>query len=139
MDDNSDPHLALLEFRNTPINDRLGSPTQRLMGRRTKTLIPTSETLLCPKTIKPSSTIDTLKTTETKSVIRSVSRNEEDGAQQLSQELPKHLGHTLSLLLKVNHIVETEDTVSDATEPLCTWMKATLMMNWLLTLRLHPQ
>jgi len=54
IDDKSDPHLALLEYRNTPINDRLGSPTQRLMGRRTKTLIPTSDSLLCPQTIKPS-------------------------------------------------------------------------------------
>ena len=52
IDDNSDP---LLEYRNTPVNDRLGSPTQRLMGRRTKTLIPTTASLLYPKqTIKTS-------------------------------------------------------------------------------------
>lgn len=54
MEESSDPYLALLELCNTPINDRLGSPTQRLMGRRTKTLVPTSEKLLHPKTIRPS-------------------------------------------------------------------------------------
>ena len=52
-DEDADPYLALLEFRNTPINDKLGSPVQRLMGRRTKTLIPTTEYLLSPKTVKP--------------------------------------------------------------------------------------
>ena len=54
IDDKADPYLALLEYRNTPICDRLGSPSQRLMGRRTRTLIPTSDSLLSPKTIKPS-------------------------------------------------------------------------------------
>ena len=29
-DDDRDIHLALLELRNTPINDQLGSPAQRL-------------------------------------------------------------------------------------------------------------
>ena len=50
-----DFHLALLNFRNTPTNDNLGSPTQRLMGHRTKTLLPTTCNLLLPKIIKPSS------------------------------------------------------------------------------------
>jgi hypothetical protein len=53
-DDKSDHYLALLEYRNMPINDQLGSPTQRLMGRRTKTLVPTTESLLLPKMIKSS-------------------------------------------------------------------------------------
>ena len=48
-----DPYLALLEYRNTPMSDDLGSPAQRLMGRRTKKLIPTSTKLLNPKTISP--------------------------------------------------------------------------------------
>ena len=43
--DRRDPYLALLEYRNTPMSDDLGSPAQRLMGRRTKTLIPTSTKL----------------------------------------------------------------------------------------------
>ena len=34
--DGNDSYLALLEYRNTPWSDTLGSPTQRLMGRRTK-------------------------------------------------------------------------------------------------------
>ena len=32
---NSDPYLALLEFRNTPIENVYMSPSQMLMGRRT--------------------------------------------------------------------------------------------------------
>ena len=51
--DNRDPYLALLEHRNTPLSDQLGSPAQRLMGQRTKPLIPTSEKLLQPKIISP--------------------------------------------------------------------------------------
>ena len=49
-----DFQLALLEFRNTPTNSLLGSPAQRLMGRRTRTLLPTAHKLLLPKTIPPS-------------------------------------------------------------------------------------
>ena len=48
-----DPYLALFEYRNTPMSDILGSPAQRLMGHRTKTLLPTSNKLLQPKTIHP--------------------------------------------------------------------------------------
>lgn len=53
LHDRKDPYLALLEYRNTPHTDNIGSPAQRLMGRRTKTLIPTTEKLLQPKTISP--------------------------------------------------------------------------------------
>ena len=49
--DGKDFHLALLEYRNTPWSDTISSPVQRLMGRRTKTLLPTKDTL--PKTIDP--------------------------------------------------------------------------------------
>ena len=49
----TDPYLALLEHRNTPENEIIGSPAQRLIGRRTKSLIPATDTLLRPKTIKP--------------------------------------------------------------------------------------
>ena len=51
--DKRDPHIVLLDYRNTPISDSFGSPSQRLMGRRTRTLIPTVDKLLRPKTIKP--------------------------------------------------------------------------------------
>ena len=39
-------YFDLLELQNTPINEQLGSPAQRLMGRRTRT---TSIQLLVPK------------------------------------------------------------------------------------------
>ena len=43
-----DVYLALLDLRNVPRDDTLGSPAQRLMGRRTRTRLPTSEALLRP-------------------------------------------------------------------------------------------
>jgi transposase InsO family protein len=46
-----DIYLALLDLRNTPRDNEMGSPAQRLMGRRTRTLLPTSEPLLEPQTI----------------------------------------------------------------------------------------
>jgi transposase InsO family protein len=56
----TDPYLALLAYRNTPVNEKLGSPTQRLFGRRTKTTLPTSTTLLEPKIIEPKIVKETL-------------------------------------------------------------------------------
>ena len=44
-----DPYLAILDYRNTPTQDMDTSPAQRLMQRRTKTLLPTKETLLKPQ------------------------------------------------------------------------------------------
>ena len=44
-----DPHLSLLAWRNTPTEGMNSSPVQRLYGRRTKTLLPTSQKLLKPK------------------------------------------------------------------------------------------
>ncbi|XP_035223960.1 uncharacterized protein K02A2.6-like [Stegodyphus dumicola] len=50
--DHADPYLALLAHRNTPTNEMLGSPAQRLMSRRTRTILPTSEELLKPQVVK---------------------------------------------------------------------------------------
>ncbi len=41
-----DPLLALLDWRNTPTEDMGTSPAQRLMGRRTRTLLPMHPSLL---------------------------------------------------------------------------------------------
>lgn len=43
-----DPYIALLNLRNTPQEGTIYSPVQRLMGRRTKTLLPTRTKLLQP-------------------------------------------------------------------------------------------
>ena len=47
------PYLAFLDYRNTPTQAMTTSPVQRLMGRRTKTLLPTTPNLLMPKTTQP--------------------------------------------------------------------------------------
>ena len=47
--DKQDPLLALLDWRNTPSEYMGTSPVQRLMGRRTRTLLPTHTKLLEPK------------------------------------------------------------------------------------------
>ena len=49
-----DEHLALLDLRNTPRVAEIGSPMQRIMSRRAKTLIPTSDNLRKPCIVKPS-------------------------------------------------------------------------------------
>ena len=53
-EDNEDPYLGLLNFRNTLRDATVGSPAQRLMGRRTRTQLPTSEKLL---TFNPSNPV----------------------------------------------------------------------------------
>ena len=52
-EDNEDPYLGLLNYRNTPRDATVGSPVQRLMGRRTRTQLPTSENLLTFKSSNP--------------------------------------------------------------------------------------
>ena len=47
--DNRDPYLALLDWRNTPTEGLHSSPVQRLMGRRTRTLLHISAKLRKPK------------------------------------------------------------------------------------------
>jgi hypothetical protein len=49
--DNSDPYLALLLIRNTP-RPGLESSAERLFSRHTRTILPTSESVLKPKIIK---------------------------------------------------------------------------------------
>ena len=49
LDSKYDPYLALLDWRNTPSEMLNSSPSQRIFGRRTKTLLPTSSKLLKPK------------------------------------------------------------------------------------------
>ena len=43
-----DPWLAVLDFRNTPTQGLAISPARRLLGRRTRTLLPTHSSLLPP-------------------------------------------------------------------------------------------
>ena len=52
QDDGRDPYLALLDWRNTPTEGIGSSPAQRLFGRRTKTLLPTTARLLRPETVR---------------------------------------------------------------------------------------
>jgi len=47
--DGKDPWLALLDYRNTPTEGIGASPAQRLMSRRTRTLLPTASSLLRPE------------------------------------------------------------------------------------------
>ncbi|KAL7849545.1 hypothetical protein SRHO_G00211680 [Serrasalmus rhombeus] len=52
--DGKDPYLSLLNLRNTPLEDLGASPAQLLMGRRTKTRLPTPPQLLEPRTVTSS-------------------------------------------------------------------------------------
>lgn len=45
----TDPYMALLELRNTPTQAVGSSPAQRLLGRRTRSFLPTTSTLLEPR------------------------------------------------------------------------------------------
>lgn len=51
-EDDRDPQLALLEWRNTPTEGFESSPAQRFLGRRTRSQLPTTENLLKPKIIE---------------------------------------------------------------------------------------
>lgn len=44
-----DPYLSILDHRNTPTQGLNSSPAQRLLSRRTRTLLPFEESLLQPK------------------------------------------------------------------------------------------
>ena len=47
----SDFHRVLLDWRNTPTEGMKSSPAQRMFGRRTRTLLPTSKKLLKPQLV----------------------------------------------------------------------------------------
>ena len=49
-----DTYIALLNLRNTPTEGLNNSPTQKLFGRRTKSMMPTAEANLRPGYIDPS-------------------------------------------------------------------------------------
>lgn len=49
--DKKDPWLALLDYRNTPTEGIKSSPCQRLMSRRTRTLVPVTTNLLYPEVV----------------------------------------------------------------------------------------
>ena len=53
-ENNRDPYLAMLEYRNTP-TDSNASPTQLLMGRRTRAILPITKSQLRPCTVDPES------------------------------------------------------------------------------------
>ncbi|XP_014675843.1 PREDICTED: uncharacterized protein K02A2.6-like [Priapulus caudatus] len=51
--DGTDPYLNILNWRNTPRDNTLGSPAQRNLSHRTTTTIPTAEALLKPEILDP--------------------------------------------------------------------------------------
>ncbi|XP_042148029.1 uncharacterized protein K02A2.6-like [Ixodes scapularis] len=53
-DSNSDPQMAFLDYRNTPLQHMKASPAQLLMGRRTRTSLPTTTKLLQPRVVNAS-------------------------------------------------------------------------------------
>ena len=60
---NTDPHLALLPLRNTPVTGMEFSPAQMLMGRVLRSTLPTSSTILQPAVPKDvHSTLQSLQT-----------------------------------------------------------------------------
>ena len=61
----SDPYLAILDHRNTPSQGFLSTPAQRLMSRRTKTLLPTASALLRPEVVDARHTERDMKRSQT--------------------------------------------------------------------------
>ena len=64
MKKSSDPELALLEYRNTPIDGVGISPAQMMMSRRTTSILPVAPQLLKPEAVKDVS--DELKSRQIK-------------------------------------------------------------------------
>ena len=49
VESGNDPYLAILDHRNTPMQDIVFNPAQGSLGRRTRTLLPMSSSLLKPQ------------------------------------------------------------------------------------------
>ena len=62
----SDVYLAILDYRNTPAQNTNTSPAQKLLGRRTKTLLPTAKSLLQPSAHKTEETVEKLSRSQAK-------------------------------------------------------------------------
>ena len=60
-DAKTDPYLAFLDYRNTPTQGMESSPAQRLLNRRTRTLLPTTKQLLQPRVVFPDREVKDLK------------------------------------------------------------------------------
>lgn len=61
--DDSDIQLTLSNYRNTPRNNVLGSPDQRLFSRITRSILPVSHEKLKPKTVTNVNELRELKKT----------------------------------------------------------------------------
>ena len=57
----SDPYLSILAYRNTPTNGMTSSPVQRLMSRRTRTVLPSTVKLLKPEVPKAANELKAAK------------------------------------------------------------------------------
>jgi transposase InsO family protein len=51
-DSNKDPYISILEYRNTPLKSGY-TPSQLLMGRKTKSILPVTQQHLEPQTVNP--------------------------------------------------------------------------------------
>jgi hypothetical protein len=69
LETHDDIYLALLNLRNTPRDPVLGSPAQRCMGRRTRTKLPVSDTLLQPAILSPNNVQKALQESRDKSKV----------------------------------------------------------------------
>ena len=61
LESGEDPYMSLLNHCNTPRDSVLGSPAQRLMSRRTKTILPVTEELSVPRVVSPEKVQDRLR------------------------------------------------------------------------------
>ena len=115
---NEDPYIGLLNLRNTPQEDSPYTPVQRLMGRHTKTLIPTSSKLLTPnfardyKAIKEKSKAKVAERKGNRRELEDLRPNHEVRIQPLQNEDSKKPWKKATIQEKVSprsYIVRTEE------------------------------